>query len=81
MPGFLKVYSCVLLVWSECKLQVQATVEWFRVYKIPAGKPPNIFAFEGQAKDRQFAHRVVDEAHVQWKKLVGKQCDPGSISW
>ena len=62
-------------------LQVQATIEWFRVYKIPAGKPPNRFAFQGQAKDRQFAHRVMNETHTQWKKLVGKKCDPGNISW
>jgi inorganic pyrophosphatase len=59
---------------------LKATVQWFRVYKIPAGKPPNTFAFEGQAKDRDFAHRVVNETHEQWKKLVGKHCDPGPIS-
>lgn len=25
-----------------------ATVEWFRIYKIPAGKPENKFAFDGE---------------------------------
>lgn len=29
-----------------------ATVEWFRIYKIPAGKPENKFAFDGEAKDK-----------------------------
>ena len=56
-------------------------MEWFRVYKIPAGKPPNTFAFDGQAKNGDFAHHVIIEAHDQWKRLVGKQCDPGPISW
>lgn len=30
----------------------QATNEWFRIYKIPTGKPPNQFAFDGEAKDK-----------------------------
>ena len=31
---------------------MQATKEWFRVYKMPTGKPPNNFAFDGAAKDK-----------------------------
>ena len=30
----------------------KATVNWFRVYKIPTGKPPNAFAFDGKAQDK-----------------------------
>ena len=30
----------------------KATNEWFRIYKIPSGKPVNQFAFEGKAKDK-----------------------------
>jgi inorganic pyrophosphatase len=26
--------------------------EWFRDYKIPDGKPPNTFAFDGNGRDR-----------------------------
>lgn len=37
---------------------LKATVEWFRIYKIPDGKPENQFAFNGEAKDREFAHKV-----------------------
>ena len=74
-------YCGILLTLAECVCLYQATVEWFRVYKIPAGKPANKFAFQGQAKDRQFAHRVVSETHMQWKKLVAKECDPGTIAW
>lgn len=44
-----------------------ATVEWFRVYKIPDGKPPNEFAFNAEAKPRDFALEVIEETHEHWK--------------
>lgn len=31
---------------------LEATVDWFRRYKIPDGKPENQFAFSGEFKDR-----------------------------
>lgn len=40
---------------------LRATVEWFRLYKVPDGKPLNVFAFDGQAKDKEFAYKVIDE--------------------
>lgn len=51
---------------------LQATVEWFKIYKIPDGKPPNEFAFNGEAKNREFAEKVVEETHQYWQRLVGK---------
>ena len=50
-------------------VNTQATVEWFRIYKIPAGKPENRFAFNGEAKDKSFAMSVIREARAQWQKL------------
>eukprot|EP00049_Salpingoeca_infusionum_P017127 m.351823 g.351823 ORF g.351823 m.351823 type:complete len:299 (-) comp16370_c0_seq1:264-1160(-) len=47
-----------------------ATVEWFKVYKIPDGKPENKFAFGGEAKNREFALNIVRETHAQWQKLA-----------
>jgi len=47
-----------------------ATREWFRIYKIPTGKPENQFAFGGQFKDREFAHKIIQETHGFWKKLI-----------
>ncbi|XP_050343957.1 inorganic pyrophosphatase [Nymphalis io] len=49
---------------------LRATVEWFRLYKVPDGKPINQFAYDGEAKDSAFAHKVVDEVHQFWKNLV-----------
>jgi len=54
---------------------VEATHDWFKVYKMPTGKPANQFAFEGQAKDKKFATEVVLQTHEQWKKLVLEKSD------
>lgn len=51
---------------------LRATVEWFKVYKIPDGKPANEFAFGGEAKNREFAHKVIEETNGFWKQLTGK---------
>lgn len=31
---------------------LEATVDWFRKYKVPDGKPENQFAFNGKFKDK-----------------------------
>lgn len=32
---------------------LRATNEWFRIYKIPDGKPENQFAFSGECKNKK----------------------------
>lgn len=59
---------------------LKATNEWFRIYKIPTGKPENQFAFNGEAKNREFAHKVIQQTHEQWQALVGKTTDSGGLS-
>lgn len=59
---------------------LKATVEWFKIYKIPDGKPENQFAFGGEAKPREFAVKVVDEVHEFWKGLVKEEVEKGDIS-
>ena len=49
---------------------LNATHEWFKIYKIPDGKPANRFAFEGQAKGAEFAKKIIKETHQQWKDLI-----------
>lgn len=51
---------------------LQATHDWFKIYKIPDGKPANNFAFEGKAKDAKFANNIIKETHEQWKELIFK---------
>lgn len=35
---------------------LEATVDWFKKYKVPDGKPENHFAFNGQFKDKVAYH-------------------------
>lgn len=49
---------------------IRATNEWFRIYKIPDGKPENHFAFSGEAKNKKYALDVVSETHEAWKRLI-----------
>lgn len=60
---------------------LKATVEWFKIYKIPDGKPENQFAFNGEAKSAAFATNIVAEVHKFWKNLINKEVDAGEISW
>lgn len=56
-----------------------ATHEWFRIYKIPTGKPANKFAFNGEFKDRDFAHKVIEETNKFWKALIANP-DPTPLN-
>jgi nucleosome-remodeling factor subunit len=58
---------------------LKATVEWFKLYKVPDGKPENQFAFNGEAKDREFAHQIILGTHVQWRDLVSGKADKGEL--
>lgn len=58
---------------------VTATVEWFRIYKMPDGKPENQFAFNGEAKNKAFALQVIEQTHEQWKALINNASNDGGI--
>lgn len=59
---------------------LEATLNWFRLYKVPDGKPENKFAFNGEFKNKAFALDVINSAHERWKEMVMKKCDKGAIS-
>uniref|UniRef100_A0A2M3Z2B5 Inorganic pyrophosphatase n=1 Tax=Anopheles braziliensis TaxID=58242 RepID=A0A2M3Z2B5_9DIPT len=59
---------------------LKASVEWFKIYKIPDGKPENQFAFNGEAKDAAFAVKTVEETHRFWQQLVNKEVENNGIS-
>ncbi|XP_071865354.1 inorganic pyrophosphatase Nurf-38 [Bombus fervidus] len=59
---------------------MKATVEWFKIYKIPDGKPENQFAFNGEAKPREFALHVIEEVNQQWQNLVKREAPAGGIA-
>ena len=57
---------------------VDATRDWFRRYKMPAGKPANTFAFDGKAKDKAFAIRIVDQTYGEWEAAYKSGSAEGS---
>jgi len=59
---------------------MKATLEWFKIYKIPDGKPENQFAFSGEAKNKEFALKVIQEVNHHWKELVLKKTDARELS-
>jgi len=59
---------------------LRATNEWFRIYKIPDGKPENQFAFSGECKNRKYATEVVSEAAEAWERLISGKSDANTIS-
>lgn len=59
---------------------LRRTVEWFKYYKVPDGKPTNKFAFNETFKDQSFAIEVVKHTHASWKQLIAKERDSAGIS-
>ncbi|XP_061441472.1 inorganic pyrophosphatase 2, mitochondrial isoform X2 [Rhineura floridana] len=60
---------------------LEATVDWFRLYKVPDGKSENQFAFNGTFKDKAFAFEIIQSTHEYWKALLHKKADGGAIKW
>lgn len=75
---------------------LRATNEWFRIYKIPDGKPENQFAFSGECKNKKcvaiipisdayanyvrYAMDIVRECAEAWDKLIKGRSPPGDLS-
>ena len=49
---------------------LEATVDWFKKYKVPDGKPENQFAFNGQFKDKVTFYMHVQCAQVLFQKSL-----------
>merc|ERR1712020_539400 len=59
---------------------IAATVEWFKIYKMPDGKPANEFAFNAMPKNKEFALNIVKSLHEQWKSMMGRDMGPDGVS-
>ncbi|KKA25577.1 Inorganic diphosphatase [Rasamsonia emersonii CBS 393.64] len=59
---------------------LRATNEWFRIYKIPDGKPENQFAFSGECKNKKYAMEVIRECNDAWERLMTGKTPRGDIS-
>lgn len=60
---------------------IRATNEWFRIYKIPDGKPENTFAFSGEAKNKKYATEIIHECHEAWRRLMSGQAPAKTQSY
>lgn len=49
---------------------LDATRDWFRIYKVPTGKPLNNFAADGKCYDRAFALDIIDHDNKCWENLI-----------
>ncbi|XP_043503948.1 inorganic pyrophosphatase isoform X2 [Polistes fuscatus] len=59
---------------------MKATIEWFKIYKIPDGKPENQFAFNGEAKSKDFALHIIEEVSQHWQTLIKRDSPTTGIS-
>ena len=64
-----QVNTCKQLIDSDGEIKYNS---FFRIYKIPDGKPENKFAFDGEFQNADFANKIISETHEYWKQLVGK---------
>ena len=54
---------------------IEATVNWYRVYKTPFGSLPNKFGFGAELQDVKFTSDIVNDVHMHWKKLMNTKSD------
>jgi len=59
---------------------LKATVEWFKIYKMPDGKPANEFAFNGEPKNKEFAEKIIAGTNESWKKLISGASASGGLN-
>merc|ERR1712001_158881 len=59
---------------------IAATVEWFKIFKMPDGNPANEFAFNAMPKNKEFALNIVKSLHEQWKSMMGRDMGPDGVS-
>ena len=54
--------------------------EWYRVYKVAEGKKLNKYAYDGKAFDQKATMEIINETHLQYKKLKMTQKKLGKLA-
>jgi inorganic pyrophosphatase len=49
---------------------LDAIREWYRTYKIPDGKPPNVFGLDEKFMGKAYALEIIQECHHSWEELL-----------
>ncbi|XP_053366808.1 inorganic pyrophosphatase 2, mitochondrial [Clarias gariepinus] len=60
---------------------LEATVDWFKKYKVPNGKPESQFTFSGEFKNRDFAIKTMKDLHEYWKALILSKNKANDLNW
>ncbi|KAL4807479.1 inorganic pyrophosphatase [Aspergillus unguis] len=47
---------------------LDALKTWYRVYKVPDGKPENDIALDGKVEDKRFTLDLIKRCHGEWEK-------------
>ena len=63
-------YIWILYACREMPGLLQKVMEWFRDYKIPAGKPENKYGFDSKCLDAAFTKNVIEECHGFYKACL-----------
>jgi hypothetical protein len=56
---------------------VEAIHRWLKHYKTPE---INTFAFDGKIQDRKFALDVIEETHLEWRRLIDERGKSATIA-
>ncbi|KAK0705513.1 inorganic pyrophosphatase [Lasiosphaeris hirsuta] len=59
---------------------LDATRDWFRIYKMPDGFPPNDYAFDGAFRGREYAEHIIQRCSHAWTGLIEGKAERGDIS-
>lgn len=59
---------------------LDATRQWFKIYKVPDGKPFNEFAWDGKYEGPEFATKIINETHEHWADAIKGNVE-SKLSW
>lgn len=62
-----------------CPHLLEMTRNWFRDYKLPDGKPKNVFAFGGEYISAEETVRVVQKCSGAWSRLINGSCEGNEL--
>ncbi|KAG7193917.1 uncharacterized protein KQ657_005116 [Scheffersomyces spartinae] len=57
-------------VEKHCPGLLSSTRRWFRDYKLPDGKPPNVFAHDGIFLSLEKTVQIIQQCSNSWKRLI-----------
>ena len=73
LPGLIRAtnewFRCAYFYFYSLSIAI-FILGFFRIYKIPDGKPENTFAFSGEAKNKKYAMEIIHECNESWRRLI-----------